>query len=42
MRLAVKAMLVTLPFGNVYTWNLSRVAEAGGNDLMMRLESILR
>ena len=30
MRLAVKAMLVAVPFGNVYSWNLSRVPEAGG------------
>lgn len=41
MRLAVKVILVVLPFGNVYSWNLSRVPEAGGNDLAIRLESIL-
>ena len=42
MRLAVKAMLVALPFGNVYSWNLAQVPRAAGNDLVMRLESILK
>ena len=42
MRLALKTMMVALPFGNVYSWNLSGVPEAGGNDLVMKLESILR
>ena len=42
MRLVVKAMLIALPFENVYSWNLTQVSGAGGNDLVMRLESILK
>ena len=42
MRLAKKAMLVALPFGKVYSWNLTQVLKAGGNDLVVMLESILK
>ena len=42
MRLAAKAMLVALPLGNVYSWNLTQVPGAGGNDLVIMLESILK
>lgn len=42
MRLAQKAMLVALPFGNVYSWNLTQVSRAGGKDSVTRLKSMLK
>ena len=42
MRLAKKAMLAALPFGKVYSWNLTQVLKAGGNGLVVMLNSILK
>ena len=42
MRLAKKAMLVALPLEEVYSLNLTQVPRAGGNTLLMMLESILK